>query len=91
MMYPKVNRYYKHKYGGIYRVIELAESVVDNSVWVVYNHVYPYEYKVWVRPLHEWTDDRFSILTNDEYHSEIVKDRENFRAEIEQRKLLLKG
>jgi hypothetical protein len=89
-MKPEVNRYYKHKHGGIYRVIEIAESAVDNTGWVVYNHCYPFGYKAWVRPLEEWTKERFTILTNDQYHIELDRDRTLFQDEVKRNKLLHK-
>lgn len=58
-----LDRFYQHKDGGLYRVNEIGMSTVDQSKHVIYTHVYPFERHTWIRPLAEWTDDRFRLLT----------------------------
>lgn len=81
-MTPKVNCYYQHRYGGLYIVTDVATSSVDKSKWVVYNHVYPFEYETWIRPYDEWCDGRFRQLEPSEYSELIKKDRTEFQIEI---------
>ena len=35
--------YYKHKYGGIYRIITEGIHVDTKLIMVVYEHIYPFE------------------------------------------------
>jgi hypothetical protein len=81
-MIPNINCYYQHRYGGLYIVKDIATSTVDKSKWVVYNHVYPFDYQTWIRPYDEWCDGRFRQLDNDEYIKLIKQDREAFKLEI---------
>lgn len=82
MIIPQVNCYYQHRYGGLYIVKEIATSTVDKSRWVVYNHVYPFEYDTWIRPYDEWCDGRFRKIEREEYTSLLMKDRLEFQVEI---------
>lgn len=81
-MKPLVNRYYQHKYGGLYRVTDISTSTVDKSLWVVYSHCYPFEYQVFHRPLEEFVDGRFTLITSEEYNNFLKKDRTQFQMEI---------
>lgn len=85
MIKPEVNRYYQHRYGGLYLVKDIATSSVDKSKWVVYAHVYPFDYEIWIRPYNEWCDGRFTELSPGEYVELIStkgKDREAWQIEI---------
>lgn len=82
MTEPKVNVYYQHRYGGLYVVSSIATNSVDKSKWVVYNHVYPFEYTTWIRPYDEWCDGRFREITNEEYNTFLTRDRLEFQLEI---------
>lgn len=55
--------YYRHRYGGVYHLTDVGLSTVDQSQHVIYRHIYPFEKKSWIRPLDEWTTDRFTPLT----------------------------
>ena len=91
-MTPKVNVYYQHRYGGLYKVWDISESTVDNSKWVVYHHVYPFEYKTWHRPYDEWAEEgRFREITGKEYDEFLKRDRVEFQIEIGKAKALSKG
>lgn len=82
-MTPDRNRFYQHRYGGIYSVDKVkAKSSVDKSEWVVYTHIWPFEEEVWIRPYSEWTDGRFRPLEQNEYLDLIRRDREEFQREI---------
>ena len=83
MIVPNVNCYYQHRYGGLYIVSDIAKSSVDGSKWVVYNHVYPFQYETIIRPYDEWCDGRFRQLNPGEYEEIInLKDRAKFQDEI---------
>lgn len=82
MIKPQVNFYYQHRYGGIYMVQDIATSTVDQSQWVVYVHVYPFEYQTWVRPYDEWCDGRFRKLEEGEYDNLLRSNREEFQKAI---------
>lgn len=57
---------YMHRYGGLYRVVDVGQSTVDRSEHVVYLHIYPFEQQLWIRPRSEWTSDRFSPISSEE-------------------------
>jgi len=82
MITPEINCYYQHRYGGIYIAKEIATSAVDRSKWVVYNHIYPFEYETWIRPYDEWCDGRFRKISNSELNSLLGKDKAEFQVEI---------
>lgn len=82
MFKPQINRYYQHRYGGLYMVKDIATSTVDKSQWVVYVHCYPFEYQTWVRSYAEWSDGRFRLLEISEYQDIIKTDREVFQNQI---------
>lgn len=92
-MYLKPNTYYQHRYGGVYFLTEdyLSESTVDNSKHVVYLHFFPYEKKIWHRPVSEFIDGRFRELTYNELESIVSNDREEFKAQIAANKAAAKG
>ncbi len=91
-MTPDKNRFYQHRYGGIYSVLAVkAMSTIDKSEWVVYTHVYPFENEVWIRPYDEWTDGRFRVLEPGEYIELIAKDRKEFQKEITATRKAAKG
>jgi hypothetical protein len=91
MIKPEVNIYYQHRYGGIYIVKEIATSSVDKSTWVVYNHIYPFEYQTWIKPYDEWCDGRFRKITSVEFNEFISKDRIEFQLEIGKARAAAKG
>lgn len=81
-MEAKKLEYYQHRYGGVYLCYGLGLSTVDKSEHVVYQHVYPFEPGIWIRPASEWTEDRFKLLTLYEMGTLLGKDRNAFQAEI---------
>ena len=91
MIRPEVNVYYQHRYGGLYKVQDIATSTVDKSKWVVYVHVYPFEYQPWIRPYDEWCDGRFRKVEHSEYSELLMRNREEFQLEIGKARALSKG
>lgn len=59
---PTSEQYYRHQDGGLYWVRQIAKSTVDQSEHVVYDHVFPFEKATWIRPLDEWTTERFKLI-----------------------------
>lgn len=75
--------YYRHRYGGLYSVVDVATSSVNGiDQIVIYRHEYPFERKLWARPLEEWTDDRFTSLTPTQFMFYTYEDREELKVEI---------
>jgi hypothetical protein len=72
----------QHRYGGIYRVLSTGKSTIDASEVVIYTHVWPFEFGTWVRPMSEWTEDRFKPLTENEVIVLRQADREKACAAI---------
>lgn len=64
----------------------IAHSTVDRSIWVVYTHVYPFEYQTWVRPYDEWCDGRFREISSEEYENFLDRDAADFQASIAEAK-----
>ena len=84
--------YYLHKDGGLYFTLEQAKSTVDQADVVVYRHTFPFEPQVWVRPLVEWTADRFTKIPKFQAFDLLTKgDREKAKAEITAKRNARKG
>lgn len=59
---------YRHVDGGIYTTIFTGTSTVDLTEQVVYEHLWPFERKKWIRPSSEFFDGRFTEIS----HSEMI-------------------
>jgi hypothetical protein len=82
-MIPNKSDWYQHRYGGIYQVDGIAKySDREDDLGVVYRHVFPFEKQMYVRPLSEWTETRFRLITTAEAHQLMERDREEFKALI---------
>lgn len=78
---------YIHVDGGIYMALNLGKSSVDQSEHVVYEHLFPFKHEVWIRPLLEWTPERFKPVSDDDGLTIIMSsDRAVMQAEIAERK-----
>jgi hypothetical protein len=87
MTTPHMFQHYQHRYGGVYVVKAIAKSTIDKSEWVVYNHVWPFEEEVWIRPLAEWSEEgRFRQLAGHELVDLLGRNRDQFQAEITAKK-----
>jgi hypothetical protein len=78
--------HYKHKYGGIYDFITEAIHADDKSMMVVYKHIYPFEEKMYVRKKEEFYD-KFNPISEQQYLSEINRDRIQFQKIISENKI----
>lgn len=72
---------FQHTDGGFYERKGLSTSTVDQSTWVVYEHVWPFEVKLWHRPLAEW-ESRFTPVSSDVVVASMARDRALVQAEI---------
>lgn len=70
---PSNQRFFKHRDGGIYVLIDEGKYSVDASAVVIYKHLWPFEQGMWVRPAVEFFDGRFKELTGEEYAVEIAR------------------
>lgn len=70
---------------------DVATSTVDKTRWVVYEHVYPFDYQCWIRPYNEWCDGRFREITKVEFDEFVKKDRIEFQLEIGKARAAAKG
>lgn len=77
-MRPNPGEVFLHRYGGIYIVATVATRTTDLTEEVVYQHWWPFENKTWLRPIGEWTPERFTPLTVDEAAE--IMDRETVEA-----------
>jgi hypothetical protein len=78
--------HYKHKYGGIYDYITAAINADDKSMMVVYRHVYPFDEIMYVRKKVDF-DEKFKPISEQEYQSEIRRDRVQFQKIISENKV----
>jgi hypothetical protein len=83
---PTEQQYYKHVDGGLYFVSMIGKSTVDQSEHVIYIHIYPFELAPWIRPLEEWTTERFQLIDHVEASIMLKQDREAMKVAISQNK-----
>lgn len=87
------DRFYQHKYGGIYQCKHSCVlSTVDQTEWIVYTHVWPFDVITWIRPKTQWEEEgRFREVAGTELMELFARDREMFQNEIFETKRLAKG
>lgn len=79
-------KYYKHKYGGIYCLLSEAKNKSNNDeVMIVYEHVYPFEKAVYVRNKDEFFNSNI-LLTKEQLDIELSKPQNDFQKEIMDKK-----
>lgn len=66
----------RHTDGGIYRFVGLSQSTEDQSLWHLYDHVWPFESSLipWARPSDQW-GSRFVAITEEDLHLAMRQDR----------------
>ncbi len=82
----ELNQYYRHRYGGLYRTLHTGFSTVDKSWQVVYIHIHPFANDVWIRPLAEFTDGRFTHLSENDALAVMRLDSSSLQKEITEAK-----
>lgn len=75
------HEFFQHTDGGFYRFSTISKSTVDQSEWVIYEHVWPFEAQTWHRPLEEWAS-RFTPVDLRVISEASMKDRVLAQAEI---------
>lgn len=90
-MKPIIHEHYQHRHGGVYQVVGVATHTGTKERLVIYDHVYPFEDHTWARPLSEWTEERFRLLTGEETVTLLNRDRETFKQEITEAKAKAKS
>lgn len=81
---PRYGQHMKHQDGGIYIFEGMSQSTVDQSLWYLYRHVWPFERSTvpWARPIEEWAS-RFTPLTIEEMKAFIgSRTREQGQADV---------
>ena len=79
----QLDKFYQHQDGGLYQVSAIATSTEDGvTQLVIYNHTYPFEQRLWARPMVEWTTARFRQLTHEEVRSIMLQDRDTLKQQI---------
>ncbi len=79
-------QYYKHKYGGIYCKLKEAINKDNNDeLMVVYEHVYPFDTKVYVRNKEDFYNSN-KFQTNEQLNIELAKPRDEIQKEIMDKK-----
>lgn len=77
---------FKHTDGGFYQLYYVSASTVDQSLWVVYEHVWPFESKVWHRPLDEWKSRFTQVQESELLFCQDAYERETYQKIVRERK-----
>jgi hypothetical protein len=80
-----MEQFYKHKCGGIYRFLCEAINKDNNSTMIVYEHVYPFDKKIYVRNKDDFYDCNV-LLTGEQVSFELSKPQQDFQKEISENK-----
>lgn len=80
-----MDRYYQHKYGGIYRYLINCINTDSKKEMIVYEHVFPYDKKNYCRNINEFNNN-FKLLTHEEYIKIINSDRHTMKNMIDDMK-----
>lgn len=84
---PKTN-IYQHRYGGFYLKIGVALDTQTSQEVVIYKHLWPFEPKLFTRPLDQFNDPlRFKKVTFQKFKQASSTDRLVFQKAIEENKL----
>ena len=75
-----VNKFFRHKHGGLYLVLGVSQDVVN------YMHLYPFTTALYKRPLTEWTPDRYEQLTLQQVEELVATDPVVLRETITQKR-----
>lgn len=81
-MLPQLNEFYQHRYGGLYVVDDVATHTTTKERLVIYSHVYPFEEATWARPIDDWTEEKFRLISFEESQRLMERDRFAFQTEI---------
>lgn len=57
-------QWFQHKDGGIYEFVRVVRYSDRPTQGVEYIHRWPFELSHWIRPIEEWTSDRFKPISS---------------------------
>lgn len=77
---PTLGSYYLHVDGGVYLVTGFGYLTSTGENAVIYAHQWPFEMKSWIRPISEWTAERFQRICQTEMRE--IMDEDRGRAQI---------
>lgn len=78
---------WRHVDGGYYRLLGVATDTDTLEKRVVYEHLWPFEQKLWVRPLAQW-EERFKRVGLAEVLQARAGDREQAQQNVQRAKQL---
>lgn len=81
---PAANGWFRHKYGGLYQFLAVYVSPTD-EVMAVYRHAWPFEPKLYERPLSEFAE-RFEPISEHAAEKDMAGDRTAAQARVAQAK-----
>ncbi len=58
--------FYQHYHGGVYQLLGEVKDANSGDLLALYMHIYPFEPKAYVRPLKEFSQKKYKLLSNDE-------------------------
>jgi hypothetical protein len=78
---PRRGQLVRHTDGGIYRFVGLSQSTEDQSLWHLYDHVWPFDASLipWSRPSEQW-ESRFVVISERDLAEAMKQDR--FQAQV---------
>jgi hypothetical protein len=73
---PARGQLVRHTDGGIYRFVGLSQSTEDQSLWHLYDHVWPFDASLipWSRPSEQW-GSRFVTISEGDLTEAMKQDR----------------
>lgn len=86
-----MSAFLQHRDGGIYQQLYVAKNTVDSSSVVVYQHIWPFEQSIWVRPYEEFWDGRFVPISANVALDATTGDKLLAQAAINKAKAIRKG
>lgn len=79
--------FFQHTDGGIYQFKHFARySDRPDGYCVVYEHVWPFSQEPWVRPIEEWTPNRFTPISKVTVNDVMQQSAEYTRKQISERR-----
>lgn len=79
-------KYYRHKYGGVYQYLDIVSNKSDmDKPMILYQHIYPFEKKTYVRDKLEFEKYNKKIST-EELDELLSRSKEEFQKEIMENK-----
>ena len=74
--------FYQHYHGGIYQLLGEVKNANDGEWMALYIHIYPFESSGYVRPLKEFSKEKYKLLSNEEFEKILNTPKEVLIQEI---------